>query len=156
MARRCGGRRGQKVGPLPACHSIVVRNSPHHPPPGQVMNSQREAGQTPKAVLRGDPHLSATDRCESGLKPVLGCCQTVLACARARAWRCVSWRLSLPELCPIVKIRHFRPWGSIRSSKYDTFAPRDPSDCKNTTLSPLVLHPIVKIRYSRSQNSVRS
>ena len=58
MARWCGGRRGQKVGPLAACHSIVVRNSPHHPLHGLVMNSQREVGQKPKAVLRGDPHLS--------------------------------------------------------------------------------------------------
>ena len=64
MARWCGGRRGQKVGPLPACHSIVVRNSPHHPPPGLVMNCQREVGHKPKAVLRGDPHLSVADRCE--------------------------------------------------------------------------------------------
>ena len=90
MARWCGGRRGQKVGPLPASHSIVVRNSPHHPPPGLVMNSQREVGQKPKAVLRGDPHLSVADRCESGLKNSCGLLSDSFLRARARA--CVEVR----------------------------------------------------------------
>ena len=45
------------------------------------MNCQREAGQKPKADLRGESNLSATDRCVSGLKPVWGCCQTVWTCA---------------------------------------------------------------------------
>ena len=106
MARRRGGRRGQKVGPLPACHSIVVRNSPHHPPPGLVMHSQREAGQQPKAVLRGEPHLSATDRCVSGLKPVLGCCQTVLACARVCvAVRALALALAVAVACARACVR---------------------------------------------------
>ena len=125
MARWCGGRRGQKVGPLPTCHSIVVRNSPYHPPPGLVMNSQREAGQKPKAVLRGDPHLSATDRCESGFKPVLRCCQTVLACARA----CVEVRkLALAVVVTVARERAcvlYNPVGNLRQVRpYSSLAIR--------------------------------